>query len=70
MSATTYYLVVPANGTPRITKSRTRLKSDEVAYRLRVTVPDAWGTIRGELAITMPEPPAAVEVEAEGIVAE
>lgn len=61
-----FFLVIRADGTERTMSRKPRgLRWDEVAYRVNVTVPDAWGEIRGEINLAMPEPPAAALVPVE-----
>jgi hypothetical protein len=59
---TTKYLIVRADGTVRVTTRWPNLRVDEVAYRLRIEIPVAWGKVAGNIDITMPPPPGA-EVE-------
>lgn len=54
------FLIVRADGTCRVTTRRPSLRQDEVAYRLNVNVPDAWGKVKGDIDITLPEPPPAL----------
>ena len=54
------YLVVRADGTMRVTKTRVRLMLDEVAFPLTVTIPTTWGRVQAAaIDVTMPEPPEA-----------
>lgn len=57
----TRFLVVRADGSMRIINSRTharRLRLDEVAYEITVTMPASWGQLaEGGINITMPEAP-------------
>ena len=41
----TCFLVIRCDGTARVVTRSPRLRIDEVAYRLRVVVPSAWGRI-------------------------
>lgn len=58
----TKYLVIRADGTARVTTRWPSLRTDEVAYRLRIEIPAGWGRIAGNIDVTMPPPPGA-EVE-------
>lgn len=54
------YLVVRADGSMRVTKSRVRLSVDEVAFPLTVTIPATWGRVQSTtIDVALPEPPAA-----------
>jgi hypothetical protein len=57
------YLVIRADGEARVVRKARRLRVDEVAYRLRVRIPNAWGEVAGEIDVTMPPPPDAPSVE-------
>lgn len=50
------FLVVRADGDVRVVTRQPRLRLDEFAYRVRVTIPDSWAAIVGDIDITMPEP--------------
>lgn len=56
MRATTWYLIVDSHGEVRIRKTA-QLAWNEVAYKLTIRVPDSWGKVLGEFAVTMPEAP-------------
>lgn len=54
------YLIVRADGDTRVTTRSPRLRLDEVAFRLNVSIPPAWGHVQPEvISIEMPEPPVA-----------
>lgn len=54
MKTVTGYLIVSASGGMRVVKQwRRAIRVDEVA-----SIPDGWGRIRGDIEVTMPEPPA------------
>jgi hypothetical protein len=60
MAKQTVYLVVRADGATRTTTQRgvTRIKADEVAFRIVLEFPKGWGTIAPmTTTLTMPEPP-------------
>ena len=57
------YLIVRADGNMRVIKRLSSLGADEIAYRVNVTIPDAWGRVNGSIDITMPEPPEALLTE-------
>lgn len=59
------FLVVRADGDVRVVARRPRLRPDEVAYRLNVTIPPAWGRLaEGAISIDLPEPPPVPDVPA------
>jgi hypothetical protein len=52
------WLIIRADGSARVVnRSPYNLRADEVAYRLRLTVPASWGRIVGDIDITLPEAP-------------
>jgi hypothetical protein len=54
------YLVVRATGEMRVTKTRTALRIDEVAFPLTVTIPATWGRVQPtSIDVALPEPPEA-----------
>ena len=54
------YLVVDAAGNLRVLKSTPRLKMDEVAFRLTVSIPRTWGRVQSTtIDVALPEPPEA-----------
>lgn len=57
-------LVVSASGDVRVA-AKPRLKMDEVGFNLILDIPDTWGSIVGDLHVTMPEPPEA-SIEQDG----
>lgn len=62
MKVTRFWLVVPANGVPRILARQpwaSRIKDDEIVIPLTIQRPDGWGKIAWakEVAVTLPEPP-------------
>ena len=59
MKTVTGYLIVSASGDMRVVKQwRRAIRVDEVAYKVAVSIPEGWGCIRGDIELTMPEPPA------------
>jgi hypothetical protein len=55
----TGYLVVSAGGDMRVLKRLSAgLRTDEVAFKVTINVPDGWQTVRGDIEVQMPEPPA------------
>jgi hypothetical protein len=55
-------LVVRSDGEMRIVRKKPRLRWDEVAYTIKVTVPDAWGELRGIIELSLPGPPELEQV--------
>lgn len=54
------FLVVRADGTMRVTKTRVRLAVDEVAFPLTVSIPATWGRVQSTtIDVALPEPPEA-----------
>ena len=54
----TRYLIVRSSGDMRVTTKRPRLRLDEVAFKVNVAIPDAWGRVQtDELSLAFPEPP-------------
>lgn len=54
------YLVVRADGSMRVTRTRVKLAIDEVAFPLTVTIPKTWGRVqRTTIDVALPEPPEA-----------
>lgn len=51
------FLIVRSDGEMRIMKRASGLSWDEVAFRVTVNIPEGWGRVRGDIEITMPEPP-------------
>lgn len=63
MKTRSFYLIVPVDGrTPRVVYRRPYdLKNDEIAHRLNIKYPDAWGRIQvKEIDVELPAPPEAV----------
>jgi len=56
------FLVVTASGDVRVVQ-RPRLAQDEVAVRVTITLPGGWGSVVGDLAVQMPDPPTVDDVE-------
>lgn len=56
------YLIARSDGEMRVVTKRPRLRWDEVAYEVRVNVPDAWGEIKGIIELSMAEPPGDMTV--------
>lgn len=58
------YLVVSAVGDIKVSKRSPRLKYDEVAYPIRVQIPELWGKVLAQnIDLTLPDPkPPVVEV--------
>jgi hypothetical protein len=55
------YLVVRADGSMRVTKTRVALNLDEVAFPLTVTIPATWGRVQTtSIDVALPDPPAPV----------
>jgi hypothetical protein len=54
------FLIVTATGECRIVTRWPNVRVDEVAYRLNITIPDAWGrllSVDQSIDVTLPEPP-------------
>jgi len=61
----TKFLIVRSDGECRITMRRPRLRWDEIAFQLNVTIPAGWGAIQADsLDLSMPEPPEAAAIHA------
>lgn len=55
------FLVVRADGSMRVTRTRVRLNIDEVAFPLTVSIPHTWGQVqRTSIDVSLPEPPDAI----------
>lgn len=58
------YLIVSAGGDMRVIRRwPNNIRNDEVMFRLTVDVPEGWGTVRGSITVTMPEPPDETAVD-------
>ena len=57
MKLHTAFLIVTAHGDMRVVKKRPRLNLGEVAFILKVTIPEAWQKVVGEIKLALPEPP-------------
>lgn len=57
MKLHTAFLIVTVHGDMRVVKNRPRLGLGEVAFTLKVTIPDAWQKVVGEIKVDLPEPP-------------
>lgn len=54
------FLVVRADGSMRVTKTRVHLAADEVAFPLTVSIPNTWGRVQTtSIDVALPEPPEA-----------
>jgi hypothetical protein len=60
----TKYLIINCETGDARTVSRTPrdLTFGEIAYRLKINVPDTWGKILGDIELSLPEPPDDVGV--------
>lgn len=58
----TAFLVVKADRSMRIAK-RPRLAADEVAIRLTINFPDAWGRVIADLTVDLPDEPPVATIE-------
>ena len=56
------WLIVRAGGECRVTSRYPNLRLDEVAFRLKITVPVMWGTVAGDINLTVPEGSVTVDV--------
>jgi hypothetical protein len=63
MKRVTKYLIVSGDGSARITtRYPWHLKSNEIAYRLIINTPDAWGRLMNDkIELTLPDNPPVVE---------
>lgn len=57
------FLVVSAGGDARVLNRKPPLGLDEFCYRLNITIPDAWGSIVGEINLRLPDPDPTVEMD-------
>jgi hypothetical protein len=59
----TKYLIIAGDGRARITtRYPYHLKGNEIAYRVSIIVPAAWGRIMNEgITLTLPDNPPTVE---------
>lgn len=65
------HLVVSSLGEMRVVKNAPRLKLNEVAFPVTVTIPITWGRVQPtSISLTMPEPPEAFVTVAEAELAE
>lgn len=60
------YLIVTGRGDMRVVTRRPRLNFDEVAFPIRVQIPDSWGKVYTDINVDIefpevPEPTIAVE---------
>jgi hypothetical protein len=53
------FLIVRADGDMRVVKKTPYLDFNEVAFHLKVSIPDAWAKVQGDVNIELPEPPPA-----------
>jgi hypothetical protein len=54
------FLVVDASGNLRALKTMPRLKMDEVAFPITVSIPRTWGRVQStSIDVQLPEPPEA-----------
>ena len=57
----TGYLVVKANGSLRVVKTRPTLAFDEMAFQLNVTIPTTWGAFASQkIEVVLPDPPEPI----------
>ena len=59
----TQYLIVKADGSCSVRKTPRNLGLDEVAFRLNINLPDAWGEVVGDIDVQLPEPPTTEIVQ-------
>lgn len=50
------FLVVRADGDARIVSRMPKLRLDEFAYRLNISIPDSWASVVGDIDIALPDP--------------
>ena len=58
----TKYLVFGAGGDVRVVSTLRSLTYTEVAYRLKVSVPESWGRIAGDINVELPGQDGEVEL--------
>jgi hypothetical protein len=57
------FLILRSDGECRIVTKYPRLRFDEFAFRLNVTIPAGWGAVQSDsIELAMPEPPEGVAV--------
>lgn len=59
------FLIVTAGGDARVVTRQPQLAVDEFAYRLTISIPDTWGSVLGEISLTLPDVVPTVEVDEE-----
>lgn len=59
------FLVVSAGGEIRVVSRLPALRLDEFCYRLSVDIPATWGSVLGEIRLTLPDPNPTVELNQE-----
>lgn len=59
------FLVVRADGEARVVARTPRLRLDEFAYRLNISIPDSWAAVVGDINIALPDPDMRPSVEIE-----
>lgn len=56
-------LIISAGGETRVVNRMPALRLDEFAYRLTVEIPAAWGSVLGEIRISLPDPDPTVTLD-------
>ncbi len=51
------FLVINAEGEARLVKRPSYIGAGEVAFELRIHIPNGWGGIAGSIDVAIPEPP-------------
>lgn len=57
------FLVVSAGGEARVVNRLPMLRLDEFCYRLVIEIPAGWGSILGEINLTLADPNPTVQVD-------
>lgn len=57
------FLVISAGGAARVVNRAPVLSLDEFCYRLTIEIPNAWGSILGEINVRLPDPNPTVDLD-------
>jgi len=63
------YLILNSNGDGRvISRQPSRLRTNEVAFRLNVVVPDGWARLAGQkIEVELPPPPEITDIQIDAV---